>query len=116
MTMNTVQKSRFKPKAFEYFRMVEAGESLIISDHGRPVAKIVPYSGEPDSSIGSLEELVKRYDRPIEETICRRSVEFPDIHTDPADRMILATAVELGCAVVSEDPRFRAYEVATGLC
>lgn len=49
---------------------------------------------------------------PVDERIARRSVELADIHADPADRMILATAVELGATLVSCDPRFREY----GLC
>lgn len=64
--MKTIQKSRFKPKAFEYLRMVEAGESLIITDHGRPVAKIVPYSDESASAIGALEGTLVAYEAPEE--------------------------------------------------
>lgn len=48
----------------------------------------------------------------VDERIARRSVELPDIHTDPADRMIIATAIELGVGVVTCDSRFREY----GLC
>ena len=44
--------------------------------------------------------------------IARRSVELPEIHSDPADRMILATAAELGTAVVSRDGRLAQYKVA----
>lgn len=64
--MKTIQKSAFKPKAFEYFRMVEAGESLIITDHGRPVAKIVPYTESADSALGALRGAVKRFVNPTE--------------------------------------------------
>ena len=40
----TISKSRFKPRALEYFRRVETtGEELVITDRGRPVAKVVPY-------------------------------------------------------------------------
>lgn len=46
---------------------------------------------------------------PVDERIARRSVELPDIHADPADRMILATAAELGARVVSKDGRFAEY-------
>ncbi len=46
---------------------------------------------------------------PVDERIARRSVELPDIHADPADRMILATAAELGAQVVSKDGRFAEY-------
>jgi PIN domain nuclease of toxin-antitoxin system len=49
---------------------------------------------------------------PIEERIARRSVELPDIYGDPADRMILATGIELGAAIVSKDRRLAEYSVA----
>ena len=49
---------------------------------------------------------------PVDEVIARRSVELPDIHGDPADRMILATAVELGVPVVSRDSRLAGYGAA----
>jgi antitoxin (DNA-binding transcriptional repressor) of toxin-antitoxin stability system len=38
-----ISKSEFKPRALYYFRVVEqSGKELIISDHGKPVIKIVP--------------------------------------------------------------------------
>ena len=41
----TVSKSKFKPQALEYFRQVEeSGEPLVITDRGKPVLKILPYS------------------------------------------------------------------------
>lgn len=35
---------------------------------------------------------------------------LPGLHGDPADRMIVATALELDCAVVTRDGRLRRYE------
>ena len=49
---------------------------------------------------------------PVDETIARRSVELPDIHSDPADRIILATAVELGCSIITKDRQLSEYRVA----
>ena len=66
MGMKLMPKSRFKPKAFEYFRLVEQGESIIITDHGRPVAKIVPYSEEHGDAIGSLRGTLVAYQDPLE--------------------------------------------------
>ena len=48
---------------------------------------------------------------PLDEAIARRSVLLPDVHADPADRMILATAAEAGCPVVSCDKRFHEYGI-----
>ena len=64
--MKEVPKSRFKPKSFEYFRQVEQGDSLIVTDKGRPVAKVVPYSYEGDSSIGALRGTIERFIDPTE--------------------------------------------------
>jgi len=63
----TISKSKLKAKALEYFREVErTGTELIITDHGRPVLKLVPYRRERDSSVSSLRETVVRYDAPTE--------------------------------------------------
>ena len=62
-----VSKSRLKAKALEYFREVErTGNELIVTDHGRPVLKIVPYRDEVDSPVSTLRETVVRYDDPTE--------------------------------------------------
>lgn len=47
----------------------------------------------------------------VDDTIARRSVELPDIHSDPADRLILSTAAELGCPIVSRDQRLSEYDL-----
>ncbi|HSR69172.1 MAG TPA: type II toxin-antitoxin system prevent-host-death family antitoxin [Acidobacteriota bacterium] len=63
-----VSKSKFKPQALEYFRNVEStGKTLIITDHGRPVLKIVPYQeDEPDEILSSLRGSVLEYRDPTE--------------------------------------------------
>lgn len=40
-----------------------------------------------------------------------RSVELPDIHHDPADRFIIATALENDLPVVTADENFKKYGV-----
>jgi PIN domain nuclease of toxin-antitoxin system len=47
----------------------------------------------------------------VDERITRTSVELPDLHRDPADRLILATTVEVGARLVSKDGRLREYGV-----
>ena len=40
---NTISKSKLKAKMLSVFRKLEAsGEELIVTDHGKPVLKIVP--------------------------------------------------------------------------
>ena len=66
MTMKTISKSAFKPKAFEYLRLVEHGESLVITDRGKPVARVVPFDGGAGSARGALAGSITRYERPID--------------------------------------------------
>ena len=41
--MESVSKSKLKAKMLEIFRQLEAsGKELIVTDHGKPVLKIVP--------------------------------------------------------------------------
>ncbi len=42
-----------------------------------------------------------------------RSAELPPIHRDPADRIIIATALHMKAPVVTSDRRFREYGVET---
>jgi prevent-host-death family protein len=63
--MAQVSKSAFKPKALEYFRTVQrTGEALIITDHGKPVLKIVPYEEDIEGALASLRGTVLAYDDP----------------------------------------------------
>ena len=67
MQPERVSKSRFKPRALEYFRQVEeSGRALIITDRGRPVLKIVPYSADPDAALKALRHSVLAYKDPTE--------------------------------------------------
>jgi len=62
-----VSKSKFKPRALEYFRKVEeTGKPLVITDHGRPVLKIVPYSEDPGEALKLLRKSVIKYENPLD--------------------------------------------------
>ena len=64
---NTIAKSKFKPQALKYFREVEkSGKPLIITDRGKPVLKIVPYSEEPEETLKLLRNSVVKYINPTE--------------------------------------------------
>ena len=41
--------------------------------------------------------------------MARRSAGLPDIHGDPADRLIVATTQALDCPLISKDRRLRGY-------
>jgi antitoxin (DNA-binding transcriptional repressor) of toxin-antitoxin stability system len=60
-----MSKSKFKPKALYYFRKVEqTGKALIITDRGKPVLKIEPYTEDPLEAVKKLRNTVLRYDDP----------------------------------------------------
>jgi prevent-host-death family protein len=62
---NRVSKSEFKAKALELLRQVEAsGESLIVTDHGKPALEVRPYRGVERSPLDVLRGSVMRYDNP----------------------------------------------------
>jgi PIN domain nuclease of toxin-antitoxin system len=45
---------------------------------------------------------------PVNNRIAIKSVSLP-IHSDPADRMIIATAISLGVTIVTQDSKISAY-------
>lgn len=62
-----VSKSEFKARALEYFRLVEAsGESLIVTDHGKPTLEIRPYRSREAQPLDILRGSVMRYDNPLD--------------------------------------------------
>lgn len=66
--MKTVaSKSHFKFRALEYFRQVQStGRALTITDHGKPVLKVVPYAEDPEAWLKPLRCSVLSYKRPTE--------------------------------------------------
>ena len=64
---NVISKSKFKPCALQYFRQVErTRKELIITDHGRPVLKIVPYSEDTEEALKELRHSMLKYDNPTQ--------------------------------------------------
>jgi prevent-host-death family protein len=62
-----VSKSQFKPRALHYFREVqEKGMELIITDHGKPVIKIMPFVEKPEEALDRLRNTVIKYEDPTE--------------------------------------------------
>jgi antitoxin (DNA-binding transcriptional repressor) of toxin-antitoxin stability system len=63
----SVSKSQFKPHSLEYFRRIElTGEELVITDHGRPVLKVVPYVADTEECFRGLRNTVLKYDAPLD--------------------------------------------------
>jgi antitoxin (DNA-binding transcriptional repressor) of toxin-antitoxin stability system len=60
-----VSKSQFKPRALEYFRLIEeSGETMIITDRGKPVLKVMPYTDNSEDRLKVLRNSVLQYDDP----------------------------------------------------
>lgn len=61
----SVSKSKFKPRSLEYFREIEStGETLVITDRGQPVLKIVPFSNDFGKVLEKLRNVIIKYDSP----------------------------------------------------
>ncbi|MDN5844162.1 MAG: type II toxin-antitoxin system Phd/YefM family antitoxin [Alcaligenaceae bacterium] len=61
-----VSKSEFKARALEFFRQVEAtGESIVVTDHGKPALEIRPYQTMVPDPLGVLRDSVARFDDPL---------------------------------------------------
>ncbi|MCX7302870.1 MAG: type II toxin-antitoxin system Phd/YefM family antitoxin [Hyphomicrobiales bacterium] len=62
-----ISKSKFKAKALEYFRKIEAsGEPIIITEHGKPKLEIRRLPQQHANPRDKLKGSVLRYDDPFE--------------------------------------------------
>lgn len=62
-----VSKSKFKAKALEMFRAVEStGESVVVTDHGKPTIEVRPYREMERSPLEVLKGSVIEYADPTE--------------------------------------------------
>ena len=63
-----IAAAEFKATCLELMdRVRERGVEYVVTKHGRPVAKLVPYdAARPRSIFGSMKGTVLQYDRPFE--------------------------------------------------
>jgi len=65
MEKNLVPKSVFKAKALEFFRQVEvSGESLVVTDHGKPTVEVRPYRPIARAPLDTLRGSIVHYEDP----------------------------------------------------
>jgi len=65
-----VSKSKFKAKALEYFRQVEAsGEPIVITEHGKPKLEIRKLPQQDMDPLEKLKGSVLWYDRPFDPAV-----------------------------------------------
>jgi antitoxin (DNA-binding transcriptional repressor) of toxin-antitoxin stability system len=61
-----VSKSRFKAQALELFRQVElSGHSIVITDRGIPVLRVVPYTDDLETELAPLRGSLLEYRDPF---------------------------------------------------
>lgn len=61
-----VSKTEFKATALEIFRQVEAtGESIVVTDHGKPTLEIHPYQTVERDPLSVLRGSVVRFEDPL---------------------------------------------------
>ena len=65
---STISKSALKPNLLEILRRIEkTGKELVITDHGRPVLKIIPFTqSDSVADLGELRNSVLKYEDPLE--------------------------------------------------
>ena len=62
-----LSKSQFKSRAGEIMRQIEqTGETLIITDHGRPTLEIKPYQSRTRNPLDTLRGSVVSYTEPTQ--------------------------------------------------
>lgn len=68
MAVDRIPKATFKAHALEVLRRVEtSGVSVVITDRGRPVARLVPFHGDDDTAVReSLKGTLRVYRDPTE--------------------------------------------------
>lgn len=67
MDSQQVSKSEFKAKALEYFRRIESsGESVIVTDHGKPALEVRQYRPNDRKPLDVLRGSVVRYKNPTD--------------------------------------------------
>lgn len=84
---------------------ISVWEVAMLVDHGRLTLTLTL-----DVWIQTVESLPFLVFQPVDNRIAARAVRldgFP--HRDPADRMIAATALELGATLITADARLRGY-------
>jgi antitoxin (DNA-binding transcriptional repressor) of toxin-antitoxin stability system len=80
MNPRLISKSDFKAHALELFRQVESsGESLVITDHGRPTLEVRPYRAGSADPMSLLRESIISYGNLLESMEDDWSEEDPNL-------------------------------------
>ena len=127
--MESMAISEFKATCLAVLERVRRTKKpVLITRFGQPVAEVVPPSPPPPpkswigSMVGSAKILGDIISPVSEESDCRPAVEivletarFRLPHSDPADRILVATARSLGLTLVTSDARLLASKAVPTL-
>ncbi len=91
------------------------GEVIISSISAWEVAMLVEknrlvLSMDVDAWLNAISSIERVRFYPVDNEIAVKSASLPgEFHKDPADRIIVATARKLGCALITADEKIRSY-------
>lgn len=92
-----------------YVSSISVWEVALLVARGRLLLTL-----EVDDWIARSEALPQLGFVPVDNHIARKAVGLaPPLHNDPADRIIIATALVLGASIVSKDRKIRGYPHVT---
>lgn len=67
MKSKTISISKFKPRVLEILREVEQfRHEVVVTDRGKPIVKILPYTAPPSKALKMLQGSVVKYTDPTE--------------------------------------------------
>ena len=88
-----------------FISSISAWEVAVLVSRGR-----LKLSMSTDDWIAASEALPFVEFVPVNNSIALKSVQLPGLlHNDPADRIIIATAVSLGAVLITKDEKIRSY-------
>lgn len=101
---------------------LEGGEIIISSITAWEIAMLIAkerivISMDLDEWLSTIEQIEAVKFLPIDNDIAMKSANLPgEFHKDPADRMIVASARKLGCALVTADEKILNYQHVKTIC
>ena len=91
-----------------HYSSISAWEVARLQKEGKVVLPV-----DPAEYLADLADMYGLSALPPDDEIMLRAALLPDFHKDPADRIIIATALASGMAIVTADGRFPQYGVRT---
>lgn len=101
-------KRRIETAANLFHSSISAWELARLVKEGK-----IEIGAEPDVFLSDLADQYGLVSIPPTDGIAIRAAQLPDFHKDPADRIIIATALAQNLPVVTGDGRFPQYGVRT---